>query len=89
MRNTKCGVTCTHYFCKDAADTPHIYCHGVVLRAQEELRGTVPQRHHLHTTKAERTSHCEDTQRVCVIAGDLMCVCPNRHSKGSGQPKVS
>eukprot|EP00438_Fugacium_kawagutii_P035640 Skav208356 [mRNA] locus=scaffold1964:254949:261067:+ [translate_table: standard] len=32
---------------KVAAHGPHVHGHGVALRAQQELRGSVPQRHHV------------------------------------------
>lgn len=36
-----------YHLCKDATDAPDIHSRGVELAAQEDLRGTIPECHHL------------------------------------------
>ena len=70
---------------EDAADGPHVDAGRVLSAAEEDLRGAVPECHHLGSA----ISLLMLTPGVELRrSGYFMSISPQRHAKGSRQPKV-
>mmetsp|Transcript_35968 Transcript_35968/g.80064 ORF Transcript_35968/g.80064 Transcript_35968/m.80064 type:complete len:318 (+) Transcript_35968:237-1190(+) len=61
------------HFSKDAANGPHVHRCGVRLGAQENLRGSIPKRHHLMCVSPDGNTKCSSQTKVSKLQ---VVVCP-------------
>ena len=69
-----------HHFGEDAADAPDVDGHQVDLAAEQDLRGAVPERHHLVRVGARRDA---ERARQAEIR-QLQPTCGTRSRRPSG-----
>ena len=78
-------MTAHAHLCKDAAHRPHVNGGGVVSRAQENLRCSVPQRHDL--SRKFRVIHIA-SRSLRATCTNLMRICPHGNAERASEPEV-
>lgn len=61
-----------YHLCKDATNAPNIHRCGIKLAAQEDLGGTIPQRHHLVGVGAQGNPEGSSQPKVGQLDGSKL-----------------